>query len=84
MANSEFSRKIYRKLPPILAEVTAPYDGRNRDVILLSAITVLSTSFPKIKAYYDDEIFYPQLYTMIVAPPASGKGIIVIPDEMKY
>lgn len=77
MSTKLFSDKIYKKLPPILSEVTGMYEGRNRDVILLSSITVLSNSFPKIKAYYDDEIFYPQLYTMIVAPPASGKGIMM-------
>lgn len=77
MASRQFPEKIYRKLPPIIAEVTEPFEGRNKDVILLSAITVLSACFPRVKSYYDDEEFYPHLYAMIIAPPASGKGIMM-------
>lgn len=77
MENSYFPKKLYAKLPPILSDVTKPYEERNRDVVLLSSLTALSGVFPKILAIYDSDVVYPHLYTMIVAPAASGKSVMM-------
>lgn len=48
-----------------------------RDVILLSAFTVIGTTLSRqLRVLYGHKYWYPCLQTFIVAPPASGKGAI--------
>lgn len=68
--------EVYEKLPQELKKLTENFEGREKDIVLLSSIGVLSNCFPKIKGEYDNRILYPQLYVMIIAPPASGKGVM--------
>jgi len=66
---------IFDMLPDILKESCELFDDRRqKDLYLLSALSVLSGCFPMIRGIYDDDETACNLYTMIVAPPASGKG----------
>jgi hypothetical protein len=66
---------VYDQLPPFLKKITALYDDRkDKDIVLLSSLTVLSTCFPKVKGIYDNDPIGTNLYFFISAPPAGGKG----------
>lgn len=66
--------QVYENLPEPLNEIVNEFQGREKDIILLSSLGVLSACFPNVKGNYDSRIFGPNLYVFIVAPPASGKG----------
>ena len=70
-----FSDKVNEDLPPILRDVTA--QGKNpteKDMLLLSAIALLSAVFPEVFAIYDNMRVFANLFIFIVANAASGKG----------
>ncbi|MBK7095342.1 MAG: DUF3987 domain-containing protein [Saprospiraceae bacterium] len=71
-----FENDIYTNLPPVLREVTEPFEGYEKDLILLSSLGVVSVCLPNITGCYFGKKVYPNLYVIIIAPPASGKGII--------
>ena len=68
--------QIYSKLPKELQLLTEDFKGREKDIVLLSTLGVLSNCLPNIWGYYDGDVVYPQLYIMIIAPAASGKGVM--------
>ena len=69
---------VYTSLPQTLKEACNVFTGRERDVFLTSALSVLSGGFYNVQGYYSNEVVFPNLFSFVVAPPASGKG------SMKY
>lgn len=67
---------VYNRLPQELQNLTQNFEGRERDIVLISSLVVLSNCFPNIYGIYDGDRVYPQLYGVIVAPAASGKGVM--------
>ncbi len=67
---------IYQRLPEILHPFLLEYKGRERDVVLVSALGAISSCLPKIAGYYDKRLYYANLYVMVSAPAASGKGVM--------
>lgn len=65
---------VYNLLPTFLQELCNPFQGRERDIVLLSSLGVMSATLPKVFGVYNGQKYRPNLYIMIVAPPASGKG----------
>lgn len=76
VTNEMIEEEIYRRLPKILQNITNPFTGRERDIILTSAIGVLSACLPNLYGVYDGDKIYSNLYVMIIAPAASGKGVM--------
>ncbi|MEH6764111.1 MAG: DUF3987 domain-containing protein [Aequorivita antarctica] len=74
MEKEYFSREIYENLPDLLQNLVKGFDDREKDIVLLSTMGVLSNCIPNVIGFYGRKKHYPQLYTMIIAPPASGKG----------
>ena len=72
--NKCFSNEAYENLPELLKNLVKDFDGREKDVVLLSSLGVLSNCLPNLNGFYNKKAHYPNLYTMIIAPPASGKG----------
>ena len=70
------SNSVYNRLPVLLKELTINFEGREKDIVLLSSLAVLSNTFPNIKGIYDGDDIYPQLFVVIIAPAASGKGVM--------
>jgi hypothetical protein len=70
------SNSVYNRLPELLKELTINFEGREKDIVLLSSLAVLSNTFPNIKGIYDGDDIYPQLFVVIIAPAASGKGVM--------
>ncbi len=65
---------VYKNLPEVLKSLTELFSDRERDIVLLSSLGVLSCSIPNVFGIYDGDKIYPNLFVLIVAPPASGKG----------
>ena len=75
--NPLISEKVYNKLPNVLKTVTNNFSGREKDIVLTSSLGVLSSLLPNVFGYYDKDIVYSNLYTVILAPAASGKGVMM-------
>ena len=65
---------IYEALPKTLKDACNVFSGRKRDVFLTSALSVISGGLHNVYGLYDKEKVFPNLYSFVVAPPASGKG----------
>lgn len=67
--------KVYRNLPDILSDATKPFiDEREKDLVLLASLGVLSGLFPTVYGKYRGEKAYSNLFIFISAPPANKKG----------
>ena len=51
-------------------------DPRRRDVFLTSALCIISGCLPQVQGVYHQERVYPHLFSFIIAPAASGKGVL--------
>ena len=67
---------IFENLPSILQRLVEPFEGRERDIVLLSSITALSSAIPRAFMLYKGDKVYANLFLFIIAPPASGKGVM--------
>lgn len=76
METNFLSETVYEKLPEFLLALTNPFSKREKDVVLLSSLGVLSTALPKVYGMYAGDKYSPNLYILIVAPAASGKGVM--------
>ncbi len=74
MKKGILTEEIYQNLPEPIKELTAPFQERERDIVLLSTLGVLSACLPRVFGIYDSNRYSPHLYLLIIAPPASGKG----------
>jgi len=72
------SESVYNALPSMLKEASSAFKGRERDVFLTSALSVISGGLHNVYGLYADDKVYPNLFSFVIAPPASGKG------SMKY
>ena len=64
-------QSVYDTLPTILKTTAEAFD-----VYLTSAIVVLSGCLPNVSGIYGQEEVFPHLFSFVVAPPASGKGVL--------
>ncbi|MBS9766552.1 MAG: DUF3987 domain-containing protein [Flavobacteriaceae bacterium] len=78
MVRETIGNEIYNRLPKELKSLTDKFNGREKDIVLLSSIGVLSNCIPNVYGIYQEDEVCPHLYIAIIAPPASGKG------SMKY
>lgn len=74
LKNEYIPELVYNNLPRVLKDLTDVFSERERDIVLLSSIGVLSSCIPNVFGVYDGDKIYPNLFVLIVAPPASGKG----------
>ena len=68
--------KIYDNLPPTLKEACNVFNGRERDVFFTSALSIISGGLHNISGLYANNKVFPNLFSIIIAPPASGKGVM--------
>ena len=77
--NVEFpfvSHKIIDILPQFLKRGLSLFDNeRERDVFLYSSLGVISGFLPNVFGHYDGHEVFPNLYLLILAPPASNKSV---------
>jgi hypothetical protein len=78
-----FPDELFPDLPVILKEPCSLLeDTRERDVFLTAAISILSGCIPATKGIYDRREFYPNLYSFILAPPASSKSVMTFAKQL--
>lgn len=74
------SRRILELLPELLAEpafrIGQRGDLRKRDVFLTGALPVWAGALPNVRFRYGGTGVSPNLYSAVVAPPASGKSAL--------
>ena len=69
--------KFYSALPESIKTPVMLYEGRERDYFTLSLLSLLGATLQNnVRGRYNKSISHCNLYTMIVAPPASGKGVM--------
>lgn len=76
IVNGMIDEKVYQLLPNTIKNLTNEFTGRERDIVLISSLSVLSASIPNVFGIYDRDKVYSNLYSMIIAPAASGKGVM--------
>ena len=74
---------IYDILPPILKEGAVVFKtDREKDVFLTGALSILSGCLPNVTGLYGGRIVFPNLFSFILAPAASGKGALQSAKEL--
>ena len=69
--------EVYELLPSLLKNITSNYNyATEKDLILLSCLTVLSSVFPNVHGMYDRVKIGLNIFLFVVAPPSSGKGLM--------
>ena len=65
-------------MPDLFREGARAFDNdpRKRDVFLTSALCIISGCLPDVQGVYHQERVYPHLFSFIIAPAASGKGVL--------
>ena len=77
-----FPPHIYNQLPELLKRCCTCFElPHERDIILLSMLTVLSGLFDKVSGIYDNRSYTPAFFSFIVAPAASSKGILAFTKD---
>ena len=72
-----FPNSIFEKLPKYIAEPCSLIESQyQRDMFLTSALPVFASHMPNVCISHKDGKYSPDLFTVIVAAPATGKGII--------
>jgi hypothetical protein len=75
--------EVYENLPMLLKEGSAAFsENREKDVFLTSALAILSGCLPNVSGSYGQKTVFPNLFTFILAPAASGKGSMVHAKEL--
>ena len=72
------SESVYNALPLMLKEACNVFKGRERDVFLTSALSVISGGLYNVYGLYAGDKVYSNLFSSVIAPAASGKS------SMKY
>ena len=65
---------IFKKLPTIFQKMCEPFDEYLKVMMLLSFITSIASILRNVKGNYRNDDFFVNLFTCIIAPPASGKS----------
>jgi len=77
MESKRFDKDVFDDLPPLLNKVTGMFNGRQKDIALLSSLGVLSNAIPNVYVAYFGKKFYPHLFAMIIAPAGTGKAAML-------
>ena len=72
-----FDEQLFDNLPEILRKGTMAFtDPRERDVFFTGALSILSGCLPNVSGVYAQQTVFPNLFSFIIAPAASGKGAL--------
>lgn len=71
----ELPKEVFQSLPIFLKDLLNHFDNsRERDLVLLSCLTVLSSAFPNSHGIYDRSKIGMNLFLFVAAPASAGKG----------
>ena len=72
-----FDENIYGHLPPLLTDILkCAYSRTDRDILLISSLTLLSSVSPGVKGSLGEHDYTPAFYSIITGGSGSGKGRI--------
>ena len=72
-----FDENIYDHLPPLLTDILkCAYSRTDRDILLISSLTLLSSVSPGVKGSLGEHDYTPAFYSIITGGSGSGKGRI--------
>jgi hypothetical protein len=66
----------FEKLPSLFKNVCASFDNKDKEMMLLTTLTVVSSTLPNVYGIYNHERVYPNLFLYLVGKAGSGKGNI--------
>ena len=67
--------RVFENLPAIFRKgVEVIKDNREKDVFLTGALSIISGCLPNVTGLYGGKVVHPNLFSFLLAPPASGKG----------
>ncbi len=72
----EVSEELIEQFPETLKKALKPFDTRYQTMMTLAFITVFGSIFRNVTAKFRRDKIFANLYTVIIAPPASGKSLI--------
>lgn len=74
---------IYDKLPPFFKQGVEDFkEQREKDVFITGALSILSGCLPNVTGLYGGRKVFPNLFSFILAPAASGKGALQSAKEL--
>ena len=74
-----FPEEIYTHLPHFLNRVVkCAISPTDRDMLLIGAISVLSSTLSQVMGVYDERIVYPNLHLFVSADAGMGKGTLTL------
>lgn len=78
-----FDKNIYDHLPPLLTDILkCAYSRTDRDILLISSLTLLSSVSPGVKGSLGEHDYTPAFYSIITGGSGSGKGRIAALQRM--
>ena len=82
-ATPVFSQAIINGMPTIIRDIAMKLSSdRERDTFITGALSVLSGCLYSIEGIYDGNIVYPNLYSFVIAPASTGKGVLKIARQL--
>ena len=70
-------KEVFDQLPEILKRGCAAFEyDHERDFFFTGTLGLLGGMMPEVRGGYDGKNLYPNLYTLVVAPPATGKSVL--------
>jgi len=76
-ATPTIPEELYLQMPEILRHGAMAFtDERERDVFLTGALAILSGCLPGVKGMYAGNEVFPNVFSFVIAPAASGKGAL--------
>lgn len=74
MTNCQNVNINFDKLPPLLKNVCAPFENKDKLLILMSSLTVISSVLPNVFGKYNQQTVYPNIMLYVIGKAGSGKG----------
>ena len=79
-----FSEEILNNLPSLITSLLLGVTNRQRDVLIASILTALSSVMANVKCHYRGKIYSANIAFCVVAPAGSGKGICLEAQRLIY
>ena len=75
--------ELYLQMPDIIHQGAMAFSQvRERDVFLTAALAILSGCLPGVKGVYAGQEVFPNLFSFVLAPAASGKGAMTFAKNL--
>ena len=76
--STQLPDEVHKLAPEELKPLLNFFKDENKDIVLLSCLTSLSSIFPNVSVVYRGDLYYPNLYLLVIGKAASGKGNILV------